>query len=162
MQHSSKFVHLGFRVVHVCCFCDSWELVLPLWPLCWWGYICMYVIFGAKTTLNLDYCNVNLCYQITGVRAKSDAVNDSMCERREHIEELNRTCRLLRKIQVQAWDCMFVGCSSLSYMIISSLYHISQVLISWWCWMWSASILSFSAFWLRLWDISSIPTPAWV
>ncbi|KAH8944281.1 hypothetical protein BDL97_13G101800 [Sphagnum fallax] len=36
---------------------------------------------------------------ITGVRAKSDAVNDSMCERREHIEELNRTCRLLRKIQ---------------------------------------------------------------
>ncbi|CAM6051231.1 unnamed protein product [Sphagnum compactum] len=36
---------------------------------------------------------------ITAVRAKSDAVNDSMCERREHIEELNRTCRLLRKIQ---------------------------------------------------------------
>ncbi|KAL2622175.1 hypothetical protein R1flu_002380 [Riccia fluitans] len=36
---------------------------------------------------------------VTAVRAKSDGINSSLCERRERIEELNGTRSLLRKIQ---------------------------------------------------------------
>lgn len=38
--------------------------------------------------------------QVTMVRAKSDGINASLCERRERIEQLNGTRSLLRKIQV--------------------------------------------------------------
>jgi hypothetical protein len=42
----------------------------------------------------------NVVGQVTVVRAKSDGVNASLCDRRERIEELNGTRSLLRKIQV--------------------------------------------------------------
>lgn len=38
--------------------------------------------------------------QIMSVQSRSDSVNTCLSENREHIEKLNRTCNLLRKIQV--------------------------------------------------------------
>ncbi|KAK7337517.1 hypothetical protein VNO77_18096 [Canavalia gladiata] len=40
-----------------------------------------------------------LLEKIMSVQSRSDGVNTSLCENREHIEKLHRTCNLLRKIQ---------------------------------------------------------------
>ncbi|GMP87490.1 hypothetical protein CsSME_00039840 [Camellia sinensis var. sinensis] len=38
--------------------------------------------------------------KIMSVQSRSDVVNTSLFEKREHIEKLHRTCNLLRKVQV--------------------------------------------------------------
>ncbi|KAK7379043.1 hypothetical protein VNO80_04495 [Phaseolus coccineus] len=40
-----------------------------------------------------------LLERIMSVQSRSDSVNTSLCENREHIEKMHRTCNLLRKIQ---------------------------------------------------------------
>ncbi|TKY61719.1 Vacuolar protein sorting-associated protein 51-like [Spatholobus suberectus] len=40
-----------------------------------------------------------LLEKIMSVQSRSDSVNTSLCENREHIEKMHRTCNLLRKIQ---------------------------------------------------------------
>ncbi|XLS92640.1 hypothetical protein HN51_068648, partial [Arachis hypogaea] len=42
-----------------------------------------------------------LLEKIMSVQSRSDSVNTSLFEKREHIEKLHRTCNLLRKVQVQ-------------------------------------------------------------
>ncbi|XLU56477.1 hypothetical protein S245_051125, partial [Arachis hypogaea] len=37
---------------------------------------------------------------IMSVQSRSDSINTSLFEKREHIEKLHRTCNLLRKVQV--------------------------------------------------------------
>ena len=39
-------------------------------------------------------------FQIMSVQSRSDGVNTSLFEKREHIEKLHRTRNLLRKVQV--------------------------------------------------------------
>ncbi|RDY13198.1 Vacuolar protein sorting-associated protein 51-like protein, partial [Mucuna pruriens] len=41
----------------------------------------------------------HLLEKIMSVQSRSDSVNTSLCENREHIEKMHRTCNLLRKIQ---------------------------------------------------------------
>jgi len=38
--------------------------------------------------------------QIMSVQSRSDSVNSSLFDKREHIEKVHRTCNLLRKVQV--------------------------------------------------------------
>ncbi|KAG2406529.1 Vacuolar protein [Vigna angularis] len=40
-----------------------------------------------------------LLEKIMSVQSRSDSVNTSLCENREHIEKMHRTCNLLRKVQ---------------------------------------------------------------
>lgn len=49
--------------------------------------------------------------QILSVQSRSDGVNTSLFEKREHIEKLHRTRNLLRKIQVFKWVThLFILC----------------------------------------------------
>ncbi|RYQ89500.1 uncharacterized protein LOC107619295 isoform X2 [Arachis ipaensis] len=41
-----------------------------------------------------------LLEKIMSVQSRSDSVNTSLFDKREHIEKLHRTCNLLRKVQV--------------------------------------------------------------
>ncbi|XLT09617.1 hypothetical protein HN51_055410 [Arachis hypogaea] len=45
---------------------------------------------------NMEY----LLEKIMSVQSRSDSVNTSLFEKREHIEKLHRTCNLLRKVQI--------------------------------------------------------------
>ncbi|KAL9332323.1 hypothetical protein ACSQ67_001933 [Phaseolus vulgaris] len=49
-----------------------------------------------------------LLERIMSVQSRSDSVNTSLCENREHIEKMHRTCNLLRKIQVMFYTIFIV------------------------------------------------------
>lgn len=51
-------------------------------------------ILGMETNME------QLLTKITSVQSKSDSVNTSLFEKREHIEKLHRSRNLLRKVQV--------------------------------------------------------------
>lgn len=51
-------------------------------------------ILGMETNME------QLLAKITSVQSKSDSVNTSLFEKREHIEKLHRSRNLLRKVQV--------------------------------------------------------------
>lgn len=57
--------------------------------------------------------------QIMSVQSRSDSVNTSLFDKREHIEKLHRTCNLLRKVQV-----LKQSCTSLSTVYLC--FHISH------------------------------------
>ena len=73
------------------------ETKAACWPIALLEVFSADQIRGVKM---LRFKAHNVVGQVTVVRAKSDGVNASLCDRRERIEELNGTRSLLRKIQV--------------------------------------------------------------
>jgi hypothetical protein len=69
----------------------------------------------CPSVITITKCTNSL--QITSVQSRSDGVNTSLFEKREHIEKLHRTHNLLRKIQVFK---NIVSCTIHIYILITS------------------------------------------
>ncbi|TKY61716.1 Vacuolar protein sorting-associated protein 51-like [Spatholobus suberectus] len=67
-----------------------------------------------------------LLEKIMSVQSRSDSVNTSLCENREHIEKMHRTCNLLRKIQAYG-DSSFQDCKRASEEAIAIIVKNLQV-----------------------------------
>jgi vacuolar protein sorting-associated protein 51 len=76
-------------------------------------------ILGMETNME------QLLAKITSVQSKSDSVNTSLFEKREHIEKLHRSRNLLRKVQVRycliSTSLTSIANSSFLYLLICDM-----------------------------------------